>query len=78
METMLESETEIPMTDLLSNAGVILLHPSKRRTGSSRLRSTRGFGTNHVLKDISLKMKPRQVTAITAPPAAASPPLSVV
>ena len=65
METMLESETEIPMND-----------PSSSSTSDTSLETSHGidavkvnawFGAKHVLKDISLKMKPRQVTAIIGP-----------
>src|SRR5438046_768960 len=64
METMLESETEIPMNEPSSSSTSETLETSH---GIEAVKVNAWFGAKHVLKDISMKMKPRQVTAIIGP-----------
>jgi phosphate transport system ATP-binding protein len=65
METMLESETEIPVTEPSSTSpSDVSSEPSH---GIEAVKLNTWFGTKHVLKNISMKMKPRQVTAIIGP-----------
>src|SRR5258708_5778268 len=65
METMLESETQAPMPQEMANSsGKSTLQPSH---GIEAIKVNTWFGAKHVLKDISMKIKPRQVTAIIGP-----------
>jgi len=65
METMLESQPETPMTP--ESAPPPASAPVETSHGIETIKLNTWFGTNHVLKDISMKIKPRQVTAIIGP-----------
>ena len=67
MTTMLESDRSNPMISP-SHATPSPSDPSTERShGIEAIKVNTWFGTKHVLKDISLMMKPRQVTAIIGP-----------
>src|SRR5579859_6241117 len=62
MQTMIKSHSETPMTPESSSSTSI-----QTAHGIEAIKVNTWFGTKHVLKDISMKIKPRQVTAIIGP-----------
>ena len=65
MATMIESHSEPPMTPESTPSPAP--SPVEISHGIETIKLNTWFGSNHVLKDISLKIKPRQVTAIIGP-----------
>jgi phosphate transport system ATP-binding protein len=65
METMIEPHSQTPKT--LESAPPPAPATVETSHGIEAIRVNTWFGTNHVLKDISIKIKPRQVTAIIGP-----------
>jgi len=66
METMLESESQNAMAQESTQPSASP-NPVEPAHGLEAIKLNTWFGTKHVLKDISMKMKPRQVTAIIGP-----------
>ncbi len=67
METMLKSEKESAMASDPSSQTTDSNTSSEPSHGIEAIKVNTWFGTKQVLKDISMKMKPRQVTAIIGP-----------
>ena len=65
METMLESQSETPMTP--ESTPPPASDTVETSHGIETIKVNTWFGSNHALKDISMKIKPRQVTAIIGP-----------
>ncbi len=66
MESMLESETQAPMAQEATPPSAAA-NPVETSHGIEAIKVNTWFGAKHVLKDISMKIKPRQVTAIIGP-----------
>ena len=64
MQIMLESKPESPMTPPTPPSSANAVETSH---GIEAIKVNTWFGAKHVLKDISMKIKPRQVTAIIGP-----------
>ncbi len=67
METMLESEREAAMANNPSQETAPLDSSTEPSHGIEAIKVNAWFGAKHVLTDISMKMRPRQVTAIIGP-----------
>src|SRR5476649_391022 len=65
METLIKSQS----TQMAQNSNPPSARPSTIETshGIEAIKVNTWFGSKHVLKDISMKIKPRQVTAIIGP-----------
>ena len=66
METMIKSETQAPMVQETSRPASAD-NSAEPSHGIEAIKVNTWFGAKHILKDISMKMKPRQVTAIIGP-----------
>jgi len=66
METMIKSETQAPMVQETSRPAYAD-NSAEPSHGIEAIKVNTWFGAKHILKDISMKMKPRQVTAIIGP-----------
>lgn len=67
METMIKSETQAPMAHQQETPPSAAASVVETSHGIEANKVNTWFGAKHVLKDISMKMKPRQVTAIIGP-----------
>jgi phosphate transport system ATP-binding protein len=66
METMLESKIQVPMAQETTPPSASP-NPVETSHGIEALMVNTWFGAKHVLKGVSMKIKPRQVTAIIGP-----------